>query len=244
MLDRKHAGHCRSRTTPPALPASWAARNREIVDRHRAACCSSPPPLTRANNRITARTLGMRTEASGRFEKGVCAAGAMEALERACMLVNMLELRQGGAPGRSTAIPTRSAPRYCGRPAWSASAASTGVRVPGEQHGGYPQRPEHQHRRWRATCSPARPPPGVRISKPKRTSPKKFCAWCGYEHIPSTLMQRRNDAAATACDKQKLHCPRADASWWAWACFEILNYSFISPSGTTRCACRRMIRCA
>ena len=44
----------------------------------------------RANNRVTARKLGMRTEASGRFEKGVCAAGSMEALERACMLVNML----------------------------------------------------------------------------------------------------------------------------------------------------------
>ena len=41
----------------------------------------------RANNRVTARKLGVRTEASGRFEKGVCPATALEALERACMLV-------------------------------------------------------------------------------------------------------------------------------------------------------------
>ncbi len=45
----------------------------------------------RTNNRLTARALGIRTEASGRFEKGVCVLSTMEALERACMLVNMLE---------------------------------------------------------------------------------------------------------------------------------------------------------
>ena len=44
----------------------------------------------RGNNRVTARTLGIRTEASGHFEKGVCPATCMEALERACMLVEML----------------------------------------------------------------------------------------------------------------------------------------------------------
>ena len=45
----------------------------------------------RGNNRVTARTLGIRTESSGRFEKGVCAETCMEALDRACMLVEMLE---------------------------------------------------------------------------------------------------------------------------------------------------------
>ena len=46
---------------------------RGIRDRGRygAACCLNPRPSTRANNRMTARKLGMRTEASGRFEKGV-----------------------------------------------------------------------------------------------------------------------------------------------------------------------------
>ncbi|MBQ6646015.1 MAG: phenylalanine--tRNA ligase subunit beta, partial [Clostridia bacterium] len=44
----------------------------------------------RGNNRVTARSLGIRTESSGRFEKGVCAETCMEALDRACMLVEML----------------------------------------------------------------------------------------------------------------------------------------------------------
>ncbi|MBR5225654.1 MAG: phenylalanine--tRNA ligase subunit beta [Clostridia bacterium] len=44
----------------------------------------------RANIRQTTRTLGMRTEASGRFERGVCAATCREAADRACQLVNLL----------------------------------------------------------------------------------------------------------------------------------------------------------
>ena len=44
----------------------------------------------RGNNRVTARSLGIRTEASGHFEKGVCPETCMEALDRACMLVEML----------------------------------------------------------------------------------------------------------------------------------------------------------
>ncbi len=45
----------------------------------------------RANVRITARTLGLRTESSGRFEKGVCPATVREAIDRACQLVCLLD---------------------------------------------------------------------------------------------------------------------------------------------------------
>ena len=45
----------------------------------------------RGNNRVTARSLGMRTEASSRFEKGVMPQTARRAIERACMLVNDLD---------------------------------------------------------------------------------------------------------------------------------------------------------
>ena len=44
----------------------------------------------RASVRQTTRALGLRTEASGRFERGVCAATCREAADRACQLVNML----------------------------------------------------------------------------------------------------------------------------------------------------------
>lgn len=44
----------------------------------------------RTSIRLTTRALGLRTEASGRFERGVCAATCREAADRACQLVNML----------------------------------------------------------------------------------------------------------------------------------------------------------
>ena len=44
----------------------------------------------RANIRLTTRALGLRTEASGRFERGVCADTCREAADRACQLVNLL----------------------------------------------------------------------------------------------------------------------------------------------------------
>ncbi len=45
----------------------------------------------RTSIRLTSRALGIRTESSGRFERGVCVESTMEALDRACMLVNDLE---------------------------------------------------------------------------------------------------------------------------------------------------------
>ena len=45
----------------------------------------------RTGTRLAARSLGMRTESSGRFEKGVSAATALEAIQRACQMINLLD---------------------------------------------------------------------------------------------------------------------------------------------------------
>ena len=45
----------------------------------------------RTSIRLTTRALGLRTEASGRFERGVCAATCREAADRACQLVAELD---------------------------------------------------------------------------------------------------------------------------------------------------------
>ena len=45
----------------------------------------------RAATRVTSRALGIRTESSGRFEKGVSVKTAMEAMQRACQLINQLD---------------------------------------------------------------------------------------------------------------------------------------------------------
>ncbi|MBQ4075129.1 MAG: phenylalanine--tRNA ligase subunit beta [Clostridia bacterium] len=45
----------------------------------------------RTSTRLTARALGIRTESSGRFERGVSPATVMDALNRACQMVNILD---------------------------------------------------------------------------------------------------------------------------------------------------------
>lgn len=45
----------------------------------------------RTSIRLTSRALGIRTESSGRFERGVSPATVMQALERACQMVNELD---------------------------------------------------------------------------------------------------------------------------------------------------------
>lgn len=45
----------------------------------------------RTSIRVTSRRLGMRTESSGRFERGVSPATVMDALNRACQMINLLD---------------------------------------------------------------------------------------------------------------------------------------------------------
>ena len=45
----------------------------------------------RAATRVTSRALGIRTESSGRFEKGVSVKTCMEAMQRACQMINELD---------------------------------------------------------------------------------------------------------------------------------------------------------
>ncbi|MDR0929231.1 MAG: phenylalanine--tRNA ligase subunit beta, partial [Oscillospiraceae bacterium] len=45
----------------------------------------------RASTRLTARALGIRTESSARYEKGVSPATVMDALNRACQMVDLLD---------------------------------------------------------------------------------------------------------------------------------------------------------
>lgn len=84
----------------------------------------------RTSTRLTARALGIRTESSSRFEKGVAAATAMEALARACQLTELL----GAGDTVCGVIDVYPSPRP--RQTIEASVARmqawTGVDMPGE----------------------------------------------------------------------------------------------------------------
>lgn len=85
----------------------------------------------RTSIRLSARSLGIRTEASGRFERGVAPATVLDGLNRACQLVNLLNAGEV-VPGMIDLYPspvsnlpvTASVRRICAR---------AGVSIPGEK---------------------------------------------------------------------------------------------------------------
>jgi phenylalanyl-tRNA synthetase beta chain len=84
----------------------------------------------RTGTRLAARSLGMRTEASGRFEKGVSPKTALEAMQRACQLINLLDAGDV-VPGIIDVYPNPQKPQVV-----SASlkriAQRTGVDIPAQ----------------------------------------------------------------------------------------------------------------
>ncbi|MCL1854444.1 MAG: phenylalanine--tRNA ligase subunit beta [Clostridia bacterium] len=75
---------------PTGLAGIMGGRESEITESTRDVLfeCAS---FDRTSIRLTGRALGMRTESSGRFERGVSPATVLEALQRSCMLVNELD---------------------------------------------------------------------------------------------------------------------------------------------------------
>ena len=179
----------------------------------------------RANNRITARKLGVRTEASGRFEKGVCPATAMEALDRACMLVNMLECGKV-VPGCYDHYPhpaeTReidvSVSRICRR---------IGVEVPGETMEDILNRLYIDTTLVGADTLHCEIPAFRQDMEGEADVSEEVLRMYGYDHIPSTLMNAVTMPGFR--DQKTAFADRVKAALVGMGLFEILNYSFISP---------------
>ena len=178
----------------------------------------------RANNRITARTLGIRTEASGRFEKGVCPATAMEALQRACMLVNMLECGDV-VPGAYDNYPN-PAPQITVEAEVSRIARRVGVDIPGEAMEDILNRLNIETTLAGDVLTCEVPAWRQDIETDADIS-EEVLRMYGYDHIPSTLMNGvtmpgKRSAIQAFSDKVR-------RAMVGMGLFEVLNYSFISP---------------
>ena len=75
---------------PTGLAGIMGGEESEITDSTREVMLECAT-FDRAVTRISARRMGIRTESSGRFERGVSEKTIMTALERACQLVNLLD---------------------------------------------------------------------------------------------------------------------------------------------------------
>ncbi|MBQ6324746.1 MAG: phenylalanine--tRNA ligase subunit beta [Clostridia bacterium] len=178
----------------------------------------------RANNRVTARKLGIRTESSGRFEKGVCPATAMEALERACMLVNMLECGKV-VPGCYDNYPNPKEPveieasvsRICRR---------IGVDVPGEVMEDILNR-LYIDTTVAGDTLHCEVPAFRQDMEGEADVSEEVLRMYGYDHIPSTLMNATTMAGRQ--DEKTVVNNRVKDALVGMGLYEILNYSFISP---------------
>ena len=211
------------RQNATGLAGIMGGEESEIVD-DTASVLFECAAFERANNRVTARKLGIRTESSGRFEKGVCPATAMEALERACMLVNMLECGKV-VPGAFDHYPNPAEPveieasvsRICRR---------IGVDVPGEVM-------EDILNRLYIDATVAGDalhcvvPAFRQDMEGEADVSEEVLRMYGYDHIPSTLMNATTMPGYR--DEKTVFNNRVKDALVGMGLYEILNYSFISP---------------
>ena len=178
----------------------------------------------RTNNRLTSRKLGIRTEASGRFEKGVRPATAMEALERACMLVNMLDCGKV-VPGCYDNYPNPVEQKEV-IASVSKIRQLTGVDIPAEAM---------EDILGRLNIEAEFNGDEIVCTIPEYREDLDTCADIaeevlriyGYEHIPSTLMN-----AVTMPGKRseiQQFTDRIRRAMVGMGFYETLSYSFISP---------------
>ncbi len=178
----------------------------------------------RANNRVTARKLGIRTESSGRFEKGVCPATAMEALNRACMLVNMLECGRV-VPGAFDHYPNPARPveidasvrRICRR---------IGVDVPAEDMEDILNR-LYIDTTVAGDSLHCEIPAFRQDMEGEADISEEVLRMYGYDHIPSTLMNAVTMPGFRGA--RAVFEDRVKAALVGMDLYEVLNYSFISP---------------
>ena len=195
----------------------------EILDDTRAVLfeCAA---FDRTNNRLTARALGMRTEASGRFEKGVCVEDTLEALERACMLVNMLECGQV-VPGVFDHYPNPRKPREI-----EASVSRINRLISASLSG--EEMEDLLNRLYiDTTCvgdTLTSVPPAWRSDiEMEADLAEEILRLYGYEHIPSTLMNGVTMAGRRSGNQ--LLSDRMKRALVGMGWYEAVNFSFISP---------------
>lgn len=178
----------------------------------------------RTNIRLTSRALGMRTEASGRNERGVCAATSREAADRACQLVNMLGAGEV-IEGVYDCYPNPHSAQTV-EASVSRINARVGLPIPGEEMAriltALDMRVTLEGDRLTAV-----PPEYREDIETEADLSEEVLRIYGYEHIGSTLL-RGETSPGTRNEHMQLS-DRVNAILASRGMHEIRNFSFISP---------------
>lgn len=178
----------------------------------------------RAAIRVTSRALGIRTESSGRFEKGVSVKTAMEAMERACQMI--AELDAGDVVSGAIDLYPAPAAQQVITASCARIARRTGVEIP-------PEKIEEILRSLHFGVS--RDGDSLTVTVPdyrqdvdgEADLAEEALRVYGYDKIPATLL--RGDTTPGGRSARMRLKDEVSRLLTGMGFYEIMNYSFVSP---------------
>ena len=178
----------------------------------------------RAATRVTSRALGIRTESSGRFEKGVSVKTAMEAMNRACQLIN--ELDAGDVvSGVIDIYPNPAQPQVI-EASCERIARRTGVDIPADDIVKILESLHFTVVRDGDKLTVTVPDYRQDVEGEADLSEEALRVY-GYDHIPSTLL--RGDTTPGGRSERMRLKDEISRVLTGIGFYEIMNFSFVSP---------------
>ena len=178
----------------------------------------------RASTRVTSRALGIRTESSGRFEKGVSVKTAMEAMDRACQLIN--ELDAGDVVSGVIDLYPNPAQQQVVTGSCKRIAQRTGVDIPPEEIERILTALYFDVEREGDALTAVVPDFRQDVEGEADLSEEVLRIY-GYDKIPSTLLRGETTPGGRS-DRMRLKDDLAD-QLKGMGYYEIMNFSFLSP---------------
>ena len=178
----------------------------------------------RAATRVTSRALGIRTESSGRFEKGVSVKTAMEAMQRACQLIN--ELDAGDVVSGIIDIYPEPAQPQVIEASCERIARRTGVDIPADEIVKILESLHFSVVREGDKLTVTVPDYRQDVEGEADLSEEALRVY-GYDHIPSTLL--RGDTTPGGRSERMRLKDEISRVLTGMGFYEIMNFSFVSP---------------
>lgn len=178
----------------------------------------------RASTRVTSRALGIRTESSGRFEKGVSVKTAMEAMDRACQLIN--ELDAGDVVSGVIDLYPEPAQQQVVTGSCKRIAQRTGVDIPPEEIERILTALYFDVMREGDALTAVVPDFRQDVEGEADLSEEVLRIY-GYDKIPSTLLRGETTPGGRS-DRMRLKDDLA-GQLQGMGYYEIMNFSFLSP---------------
>ncbi len=183
----------------------------------------------RAATRVTSRALGIRTESSGRFEKGVSVKTAMEAMNRACQLIH--ELDAGDVVSGCIDLYPNPAQEQVVTASCRRIARRTGVDIPADDIVRILTALHFGVKRDGDQLTVTVPDFRQDVDGEADLSEEALRVY-GYDKIPSTRLRGETTPGGVS-DRQRLKNELARVLTGLGYC-EIMNYSFVSPRGVDK----------